>query len=481
MKPAGTIKIAILGGGIAGVAAAYELAKMQRAGLPVEATLYEAGPRLGGIVETHREAGFVIECGPDSWVTEKTWARELAVELGLEDEIIPSNDHWRRTYVLQGNQLVPMPDGMRMMVPADWAALLNSPLFSTQAKLAYLREPRRAEELKAAALPPDQDESVRDFVQRHFGDEVALKLAAPLLAGVFGGDIAHLSARSVMPAFLEMERERGCLVQAVQQRARTAAGRAAVFTSLKSGLGTLIERMAATLPADWVRLQTPVLSMDPVEQATAHTGVRWSVRTQKHTVTFDAVVVATPAPVACELLRPLDARLSELLQMDASSAIIVAMAFTPQQAANLRLPRGFGFLVPQQQESAPHNALLAATFVDQKFSHRVPEGGVLLRAFFGGATAPQLLQESDAALIALARKELGKVLGKLPEAHITLVRRWPNSLPQYGVGHLDRIAELESRAQAFAGLRLIGNAYHGVGLPDLIREGRAAARSLAPA
>ncbi|MHB1021644.1 MAG: protoporphyrinogen oxidase [Acidobacteriaceae bacterium] len=465
------MKIAILGGGIAGVSAAYELAKMRSAGAAVEATLFETSHRLGGIVETHREGGFVIECGPDSWVTEKPWARELALELGLADEIIPSNDRWRRTYVLQGNQLVPMPDGMRMMVPSDWAPMLSSPLFSAQAKLAYLGEPKRAEELKAAALAESKDESVSDFVQRHFGPEVTTKLAAPLLAGVFGGDITQLSVRAVMPTFVAMEREHGSLIRAIQQGARTATSKASVFTSLKSGLGTLIERMASTLPNHWVRLHDPVLR---IERA----GDGWSIRTNNPAEDFDAVIVATPASVSRTLLQPLDARIAELLQMEASSAIIVAMAFTPEQALKMRIPRGFGFLVPQQKHTPGQNALLAVTFVDQKFSHRAPEGGVLLRAFFGGATASQRMHASDETLIALARKELGRVLGVLPEAQITLVRRWPNSLPQYKVGHLDRIAELEQRAAAIPGLRLIGNAYHGVGLPDLIREGRTAARSL---
>jgi len=180
------MKVAVIGGGIAGVSAAYELA---RSG--AEFTLYEASGRLGGIVETVRRDGFVVECGPDSWVTEKPWARELAVELGLEDEIIPSNDHLRRTYIVRGRELVAMPDGMRMMVPTKWEPLLNSPLFSEEAKQAYLREPKRAEELKAAV--PEADESVASFVRRHFGDEVTDTVGAPLLAGVFGGDVDQLS------------------------------------------------------------------------------------------------------------------------------------------------------------------------------------------------------------------------------------------------------------------------------------------------
>jgi len=173
--------IAIVGAGISGLATAYQLASDG-----VAFTLFEASPRLGGIIETVHRQGFVIECGPDSWVTEKPWARELAVELSLEDQIIPSNDQWRRTYVQQGShrqtQLVPIPDGMRMMVPGKWGPLLDSPLFSWQARLAYLREPKRAEELKQTA--PAQDESVAEFVRRHFGEEVAGTIAGPLLAAV---------------------------------------------------------------------------------------------------------------------------------------------------------------------------------------------------------------------------------------------------------------------------------------------------------
>src|ERR1700734_2639171 len=222
--------IAIVGGGLSGLATAYQLASDG-----VAFTLFEASPRFGGIVETVHREGFVIECGPDSWVTEKPWARELAVELGLEDEIIGSNDQWRRTYVQQGSQrfsqLVPIPDGMRMMVPGKWGPLLDSPLFSWQARLAYLREPKRAEELKTAA--PTRDESVADFVRRHFGEEVAGTLAAPLLSAVFGGDIARLSVRAVMPAFVRMEAEEGSLVQAVQRSAQQSSS--AIFTTLVSG------------------------------------------------------------------------------------------------------------------------------------------------------------------------------------------------------------------------------------------------------
>jgi protoporphyrinogen/coproporphyrinogen III oxidase len=462
-------RIAIAGGGISGLATAYQLACDG-----VEFTLFEASDRLGGIVETVRSQGFVIECGPDSWVTEKPWARELAVELGLEDQIIASNDQSRRTYVQQGSeaQLVPIPDGMRMMVPAKWDPLLESPLFSQQARLAYLQEPTRATELKASA--PDHDESVADFVRRHFGEEVARTIAGPLLAAVFGGDIAQLSVRAVMPAFVRMEAEEGSLIQAVQRRARQSPP--AIFTTLASGLETLIERMVSKLPSASLRLRTPVLRIE-ADRA------RWKLVTAEGEDHFDAVVLATPLDVTETLLRPLGegACMAGLLPQQATSAIVVALAFAPAQAALMRIPPGFGFVVPQAfgGESGSSHQLLACTFVHQKFPGRAPEGAVLLRAFFGGESGDALLGEADDSLVERARLQLSRVLGPLPEASETVVRRWPQSLPQYAVGHLERMAELESLLGTMPGLHLVGSAYHGVGLPDLIRQGRATARLLA--
>ncbi len=253
-------RIAIIGGGLSGVSTAYELT---RRGCD-DFVLYEATSRLGGIVETHRESGFIIECGADSWVTEKPWARELAIELGLEDEIIPSNDAHRRTYLVEDGKLMPMPDGMRMMVPANVEAIERSPLFSESARQAYREEPSRAEQLKAfaAARPADWDESVASFVQRHFGAEVAEKIAGPLLAGVFGGDIRQLSASAVMANLVKMEREHGSLILGLQKHSRDGK-RHSVFTSLKRGLASLIEGMTAIIPTSSIRLSEPVLSITP--------------------------------------------------------------------------------------------------------------------------------------------------------------------------------------------------------------------------
>ena len=467
-------RIAIVGGGIAGLTAAYELSRQVRNGAEIEAVLFESSHRLGGIVETVREGGFIIECGPDAWVTEKPWARALAEELGLGDEVMPSNDTGRKTYVLIDGRLQAMPDGMRMMVPADLAALDASDLFSEEAKQAFHAEATRADELKATA--PQHDESVADFVHRHFGDEVLEKIGAPLLSGVFGGDVKQLSVRAVMAPFVAMEQEHGSLITALSQIAalsqkkalhsRTATDKPAIFTTLRSGLGTLIDRMIAAIPSEWIRLGDAVKFVSNGDEG-------WLVGTAKEVERFDAVMMAAPVDVARSLLEPIDPEAAALMQMDASSAVVVGFGFA--EAADLVVPPGFGFLVPPGSGSL----LLAATFMDQKFADRVPERGRLLRAFFGGAAAERLMRCGNDETASVARLELASILGPLPEPQVTVVRRWPRSLPQYGVGHLERMAQLDARVRALNGLHLLGNGYRGVGLPDLIRDARAAARSVA--
>lgn len=465
-------RVAIVGGGLSGLAAAYECSRSADACF----TLFEASGRLGGVVETVRRDGFVIECGPDSWVTQKPWARELAVELGLEDEIIPSNDHLRRTLIERDGELIPMPNGMKMMVPSDLTAIEDSPLFSATARATYQREPERAAELKAAALQDGEDESVASFVRRHFGNEAVRTIAGPLLAGIFGGDIESLSVRAVLPAFVKMEREYGSLIRALQSRTNTGTKPAAIFTTLRSGLETLVERLAAALPAASIRTNTKATAITRQQN-------HWSIRTENAgdattEQLFDAVILTTPAHVTRKLLAPLNPRFDFLLNMQASSAIIAAFAFQPEQARALQIPTGFGYLIPPK--SGETNQLLACTFVHQKFPHRAPEGGALLRAFFGSNAAESLLDTSDETIAALALKRLSEALGPLPAPHFTVVRRWPLSLPQYAVGHLPRIAELEALAQTFPGLYLAGNAYHGIGVPDAIRTGREAARHAEP-
>jgi oxygen-dependent protoporphyrinogen oxidase len=490
------IRIAILGGGIAGLAAAYELELARKRGAEIDWHLYEASSRLGGTVETTqietREGHYILEGGPDGWVSDKPWARELAVELGLERDVIASNDATRKTYIATDGKLLAMPDRMRMMVPQDIEALgklSQSPLFSAEAIAAYTAEPGRAEELKANALArndkpsqPYADESVASFVLRHFGQEVLTKIGAPLLSGVFGGDVHKLSVRSVMAPFVAMEREHGSLILALQHRASERGSKPAqsIFTSLRNGMGSLTSALVATLAAERLHCDNPAFSLK-------REGKLWCVRyhtpsergipgkAKKH---FKHVFVATPIDATRALLKPLDITAAELIPTDASSAVLAALTWPSKTAATFTLPPGFGFLVPST--NTEHNAppLLAATFVDQKFPHRAPTGARILRAFFGSGSAEYFADSPDADVARTAIRQLETILGPLPAPSHTTVRRWPRSLPQYGVGHLDRMDELDARIETLGGLTLLGNAYRGVGVPDLIHTSRLAVRQL---
>jgi oxygen-dependent protoporphyrinogen oxidase len=355
-----------------------------------------------------------------------------------------------------------MPNGMRMMVPGDLEALDASELFSAEAKRMFHEEVGRAEELRASV--PAGDESVAEFVRRHFGEEVLEKIGAPLLSGVFGGDVERLSARAVMAPFVAMERERGSLIAGLQAR-KADAKADAVFTTLRNGMGTLADRMIAAIPEDWVRLAAEVRFVSREEEG-------WLVGTARGVERFDAVMMAAPVDVARALLAPVDERAAQLMEMDASSAVVVGFGFA--DASKFAVPPGFGFLVPTEADSL----LLACTFVDQKFDNRVPPGGRLVRAFFGGKAADRLMRCGNDETAAVARMELARILGPLPEPQMTVVRRWPRSLPQYRVGHLERMAALTERAERLSDLWLLGNGYRGVGIPDLIRDARAAARQV---
>lgn len=467
-------RIAVIGGGIAGLSAAHTLAQSGKCDL----TLFEASQRLGGTIETLHQDGFTIECGPDSWVSDKPAARELAVQLGLGDQLMYSNDAIRRNYLANKKALIPMPDGMRMMVPTRWLPILESPLFSWQARLAYLREPKRAEELKAeaAARPESFDESVRAFVTRHFGVEATETIAGPLLAGVFGGDIDTLSAAAVLAPFVRLEREHGSLIAPMMRQAQAlqAAGQAPtpIFTTLRCGLQGLTDALTKALPAESIRLGEKVSAL-----ARAQHG--WQVVSEERkTTNFDAVVLATPADTTAALLTPLDADAAWLLQMEASSAIVVALCWNEQAARGMRIPRGFGFLVPPASGLSDKPTLLAGTFMDQKFAQRAPNGAIFLRGFFGGRAAPHMMHwEDDDRIAAAAHRQFARLLGPLPASSLVCVRRWPRSLPQYAVGHIQRMRQLDARIAMLPSLALTGNAYRGVGIPTLIEDGQRAARA----
>jgi oxygen-dependent protoporphyrinogen oxidase len=473
------MRIAIVGGGIAGLAAAYELEKARAAGAAVEFTLYEERPQLGGSLASEIVNGAVLERGPDSFLTEKPAAAELCRELGLGGELLPSNDAARKTYIVVRNRLVALPDGLMFLVPTKSIPTAMSPLFGLRTKM------RMGLDLLRPARSSGDDESVAALVRRHFGQEAVDRLADPLLSGIYGGDAEQLSAQTVVPRLVEMETNYGSLTRgmlATRKRMPTAAKDSAgsrrdapaVFTTLRGGMGQLVDAIVTRLDAASVRTGTRV-------SAIRKTGSGWSVEARGATEAFDALIMAAPAWAAGELLGPVDAALgSELAGIPYSSSITLNLIY--DEARIGQLPEGFGFLVP----AVEGRAMLACTFVHRKFLGRTPPGKAVLRAFLGGMKGEALLVESDEALVATARRELSEILGAKTlstdvEPEHVQVSRWRRAMAQYAVGHRERMQRIAARVAELPGLRLVGNAYDGIGVSDCIRLGRRAARELAGA
>jgi protoporphyrinogen/coproporphyrinogen III oxidase len=473
------MRIAIIGGGIAGLATAYELEKARQAGAAVEYTLFDERPRLGGSLASEIVGGAVLERGPDSFLTEKPAAAELCRELGLGGELIPSNDAARKTYVVTRNRLVALPDGLMFLVPTKLVPTALTRLFSLRTKM------RMALELLHPPRPSEDDESVARLVERHFGQEAVDRLADPLLSGIYGGDATQLSAQTVLPRLVEMETKYGSLTRgmlAAHRRMRALAktssktqnGGAAIFTALRGGMQQLVDAITERLDAASVRTSTPVSGIEKTAQG-------WRVQAGGVSQVFDALIMAAPAWAAGALLTPVDAALgAELSGIPYSSSITVNLIYDEGKIGPL--PEGFGFLVP----AVEGRAMLACTFAHRKFLGRTPPGKAVFRAFLGGMKRTDLLAESDEALVALVRREMREILGAKTisaevEPEFAQVTRWRRAMAQYAVGHKARMQRVNARVAALPGLRLVGNAYDGIGVPDCIRLGRKAARELAGA
>lgn len=449
----------IIGGGISGLSAAYYLAKR---GIP--STILESRPRLGGVIQTERVEGCTIEAGPDSFLSAKPAALELIRDLGMSDEVIGSNDHLRITFVKKNGRLVPLPDGLMMMVPTKILPLLTTGLLSPGTKVRMGMELLRAPKLRG------DDESVADFVREHYGQEAVDYLAEPLLSGIYGGDPRQLSVKSVLPRFVELSEKYGSLTRGVLASRALApkpkGGPAPLFRTLKGGLGDLVEAIARAIA-------THSTVRTGRAEAIERSGAGYRVRVAGEWMEAEQIVLACEAHSASTLIQGLDARAAELLgAVGYSSSMTVAIGY---RAADLtQRPEGFGFLVPKKERKR----LVACTWVGTKFSHRVPDDKVVARCFLGGAADAGILNESDGAVIAAVTGELREIAGITATPAFTRVARWPRAMAQYPVGHGARIAELEARTAALPGLYLAGNAYQGIGIPDCIRMGRAAANKI---
>lgn len=470
-------RIAILGGGIAGLSAAYALEKARRTnsgtGAPVSYSLYEASGRLGGVIRSEIVDGCVVEGGPDSFLSEKPAAAALCRELGIADQLLPSNDAERKTYILVRNRLIPLPDGLMFMVPTKLVPTILTPLFSWSTKLHMARE------FLFPPTPATEDESVAAMTRRHFGQETVDRLVSPLLSGVYGGNADQLSVRAVLPRMVTMEQKHRSLSRAMLAARKTVrklgapgagtahlAPRRSLFTTLRDGMSQMTDGLAAQLAPGSVHLSSPVESITRQNDS-------WIVETAFGRERYDALILALPAWTSGGLLRPTHRALGEALQgVPYSSSITVTAGYNRDDLRNL--PLGFGYLVPTSEG----RRMLACTFVHNKFAGRTPFDKGVLRCFLGGSGNEGLLDHTDAQLTAIVEQELADVLGLRAKPNFIRIARWRQSMAQYGVGHLDRMQRVREAVASLPGLALAGNAYEGIGVPDCIRTGQQAADAI---
>ena len=479
-------RIVIIGGGIAGLATAHRLLELrQQNKYQFEVILLEAGSRLGGVLQSHEREGFLLEAGADSFISEKPEAIELAKRLGLESHLIETNEAQRRSFIVRKGRLIPVPDGFQLMAPARIWPFITSGIFSWPGKTRMACElfiPRRRNP------NGDDDESLAQFVRRRLGKEAFERMAQPMIGGIYTANPERLSLRATLPRFLEMEREHGSVIRAMWKQNRSAATKAAtkqgsdkltgtgtsgarysLFLSFDRGMQVIVDELARRLPESSIQLNSPAQSV--AFDSRSH---QWLVQlSDDRSLAADALCLAVPAYTAASLLRQAEESLAQSLdRIEYASTATVNLAFRRSDVAHAL--DGFGFVVPFIEK----RSILACTFSSVKFAGRAPEGHVLLRAFVGGALQPELFELAEDQIVQCVRNDLSDLIGIKALPIFTLIKKWRRSMPQYHVGHLELIAQIESQIQKLSGLELAGNAYGGAGVPDCIRSGETAAAEL---
>jgi oxygen-dependent protoporphyrinogen oxidase len=481
MAESGAPRIAILGGGISGLSAAFRLLELSaKHEAPLEVTLLEDGPRLGGALHTIREQGFIAETGADSFLTEKPWALDLVRRLGLQGELVGTREEFRRTCVVRNGALVEIPQGFSLLAPAHLLPMLRSPLLSPLGKARMAIEPliprRRGH----------SDESLASFVTRRLGRQVLERIAQPLAGGIYTADPEQLSLHATQPRFADMEARHGSVIRGLRAAARahdaksgklsgTSGARWSLFASLRGGISTLVDALAQRL-GETVRRGAEVVALERIsgEAGGPERKPRWCVVVADGArLEADAVICALPAHRAAPLLAPHSAGLARALGAIAyASAAVVNLAY--REGDFRRTPRSFGFVVP----AIERRRIIAGSFTSLKFADRAPAGTILLRAFVGGALQNELMALGGPAMIDAVREEFRALLGVSAEPLWAHVNRWPDSMPQYAVGHHGRVAEIERAAIALPAFELAGAMLRGVGIPDCVLGGERAAQAI---
>jgi protoporphyrinogen/coproporphyrinogen III oxidase len=468
--------VAIVGGGIAGLTAAFSLYEQAAgAGLPLTCTLIEASRDWGGKIVTHRVGDLTIEAGPDSFLSQKPWGLELCDKLGLSGRLINTNEHQKKTFVFSRGRLRELPEGLVVIVPTKLGPFLKSGLVSWPgiARMGLdLVLPAKRASLERG------DESLASFFSRRLGREAFERVVEPLMAGIYAGDATQISLRATFPRFLELERKHGSLIRGMlASRPASRQSTHTMFVTLQGGLVELVQALLAKLTAAGAKLMTQQsVAALRVRQTSTNHPIGWTydlTLDNGSVMSADAVVLATPAFVSADLVRPLSPLASELLgAIPYASTATVSMAYKAGTLGGQ--VEGFGFVVPRTEG----RDLLAATWTSLKWPHRAPASQTLVRCYLGGVGREAVLQENDAALIRRVRDELRSMTGVTGEPVYAEVNRWDRGMPQYTLGHLDRLETIQRSLDRYPGLLLAGAAYRGIGIPDCIRDGTDAASGI---
>jgi oxygen-dependent protoporphyrinogen oxidase len=468
------LRITVVGGGISGLAAAHRLQELSgKTGRTLEILLLEASTRTGGTLHTHRRDCFLLEGGPDSFISEKPEAIRLAERIGIADRLIEINPEHRRSFIVRGGRLHAVPEGFQLLAPTRFWPFVTTGIFSWRGKARMALDvvlPGRASEANGG-----DDESLAQFVRRRLGREALERMAQPMVGGIYSADPERLSLRATMPRFLEMERTSGSLIRgmwrarrrqtAAEQRG-TSGARYSLFLSFDEGMQLLSDKLGSALAPGTIRLNAKVESL-----LFDRTTESWRLRLSSgEVIECDAVCLAVAAYAAAHLLRDTDAPLADELEaIPYASTATINLAY---KRADIPHPLdGFGFVVPLIEG----RKTLACTFSSVKFPGRSPVGHALLRAFVGGALQPEMFALDEDAILAAVRDDLRALLGIEKPPLFSLVEKWPRSMAQYHLGHIERVGRIEQRMLTFPTLKLAGNAYNGAGIPDCIRSGERAA------